>query len=441
MDSLHPDPPEGPCVDNSPLVDSPPSDRPAGVPSAGDLPIIEPVVLPPDELAEDVPERVPDDSLAERDRARKWVSDVYLPALDAARWRGVAPGKGAELLVAYVGAETAPIRAALGLGPSDRIAVIPLGNLGLAPINARQASERRKFVYEQVGLARTRGILLSPEKAASSNPITETEEAMLVPSFPEERILAICSEFAQPFCLVDGPDGRLKRFDARTPPLVAAYVNRRGHPVTLHITAHARKRFALRIGLLDPNKAPPLDLDWAIARRVCAASRVENLDQHERRRQHRYGGDTVFLRNGPLTFVVRNGAVVTIEISGGGKRHLNRFVPPPLDLTGGAATLGAAMASAAKSRLWFVSYTRADAVRGTHSRRAGQFWADGSLSSLASSPGFAKFLRDAMERDGTNRSDLLSVFVTEAGKAQVRLVDMDVLLPTLKALGQADRKA
>ena len=46
-----------------------------------------------------------------------------------------------------------------------------------------------------------------------------------------------------------------------------------------------------------------------------------------------------------------------------------------------------------------------------------------------------------MERDGTSRSDLLSVFVTEAGKTQVRLVDMDALLATLKALGQADRKA
>lgn len=282
----------------------------------------------------DEPESVRDATAPELESARRWHSHVYLPALAAMRWSGCAGVIGSmRRFGVHVGSSAHELRESMGLSRDDRWTLIPVGNLGLAPLTPKQAAGRRSSLYSAVSNARARSLLSTPVEGCMQGPVDPHEQAIIAVNMPDEKLRAAARLFAQPCGLSEGGGGEVSVVDLRTPPPTPSYVNRKGNTVPLHITVHARRRFALRTGLLAATEAPPLDLDWAIAQRIGMASRVENLDRQEKTRLRRYGGDTLFLRCGALTFVVRNGAVITVEISGSGLRHLNKFVPPPLTLS------------------------------------------------------------------------------------------------------------
>jgi hypothetical protein len=101
------------------------------------------------------------------------------------------------------------------------------------------------------------------------------------------------------------------------------YVNKKNQRIELNITYHARQRFVERWRRLYGQTVTFEQVDQYIARHFPSATRITNFSIHERNRMRRYGKDTLFFRTAGLTFVVQNGAIITVEISDKGMRHLN----------------------------------------------------------------------------------------------------------------------
>jgi hypothetical protein len=107
------------------------------------------------------------------------------------------------------------------------------------------------------------------------------------------------------------------------------YMNRRGKPVELTISSHARRRFLLRWSHIFPDKPLTFDtVDAEISKWFMRSTRVEKLSGKERKRIAKHGNKTIFFRTQVFTFVVEDTKIVTVEISDSGKRHLNKHLQP-----------------------------------------------------------------------------------------------------------------
>ena len=113
----------------------------------------------------------------------------------------------------------------------------------------------------------------------------------------------------------------------------AHYRNKKGNIVRVKITRHARQRFEQRCKQLKKLKKPAanhaphgscknsLALMTQLFNR---AQRVSKISDRQRKRLKKHGKDTLFFRDGELTFVVQDACIVTVEISSKGKRWLNK---------------------------------------------------------------------------------------------------------------------
>ena len=101
------------------------------------------------------------------------------------------------------------------------------------------------------------------------------------------------------------------------------YINKKGGKVELSITFHAINRFAKRWNRLHPEQLMPGNVDEEITKLFSYSNRLKNLSQKEKNRLRRYGNDTLFFRHNDFTFIVQNMAIVTVEVSSKGKRHMN----------------------------------------------------------------------------------------------------------------------
>jgi hypothetical protein len=270
----------------------------------------------------DTPELVRDFSADDQAAEGTWYEMCYLPALQGMRWLGVPSRAQGRLVSVQVGSHGDAIRKTLQLSDREPWCLIPMGVLGLPTIDGPKASRRRSAVLGCLARAGATCTVLCPEKPMGLK--ADQEQAVIVRGVADPAWRAACMQIFQPYGLAEDSEGIVKPMDLRTPPVEPHYINKKGSEVRLRITRHARFRFAHRWCLVDGSRAAPLDLDWAIASQIASASRKTRLGREERRRQSRYGGDTVLLRKGPLTYIVRNGALITVEISHDGLRHLNK---------------------------------------------------------------------------------------------------------------------
>lgn len=112
---------------------------------------------------------------------------------------------------------------------------------------------------------------------------------------------------------------------SKQPKTQLSYLNKRRKRVQVRLTSHARRRFAQRWQLLNPKQSLADDLDAQIALCFNRASRVSKKTNKILQRLKRHGQDTLFFRDGNLTFVVVDACLVTVEISQKDKRNLNHF--------------------------------------------------------------------------------------------------------------------
>ena len=103
------------------------------------------------------------------------------------------------------------------------------------------------------------------------------------------------------------------------------YTNRRGKQVQIAITEHAKRRFHQRWRRMYPDKPLAIeDVAAEIEKWFGHCQRVEKLSYREKVRQDRHGGDTIYFRTNAFTFIVQNGALLTVEVSDSELRHLNK---------------------------------------------------------------------------------------------------------------------
>lgn len=100
------------------------------------------------------------------------------------------------------------------------------------------------------------------------------------------------------------------------------YINGKGKEVEVRVSGHAKEQFKLRWFRLH-GKPLPMGAEEFIANKFKGATRIKNLSNKEKKRVKKHSGETLYFRNGDFTFVVHNAIMVTIEISGKGKRDFN----------------------------------------------------------------------------------------------------------------------
>lgn len=106
-------------------------------------------------------------------------------------------------------------------------------------------------------------------------------------------------------------------------PVRPQYQGKKG-PVQVGITRHCRDRFQERWARAFPRSPLPADTNAEIARRFNRATRITNLGAYEKKRMDRHGKDTLYFRADGFTFIVQDAAIVTVELSDKGMRHLNK---------------------------------------------------------------------------------------------------------------------
>lgn len=374
-------------------------------PGPDEVPPGQPSPAPAEELAPaaeadtgiDVPEAVKDQTEDPADRCGWWLQNLYLPRLRASRWVGFVPGSMPARFF-HVGCGLADSVLLEAYGSGRPWCLIPTGSLGLRPATRGQANGRKQQLLSLLARFGGNAVTLSwketpgvPGHVASS--MKDTEPAILAIGVSREALQRMAALIHQPFGLAPGPDGLPAPVDLRSGALVPSYVNSKGKTVTLDITRHARERLMLRSELLMPHVGAPIDVDWAIAELLRESERVTKLSIEERKRLGRYGGDTMFFRTPKFRLVVRNGAVITIEISVKDKRALNHLEE--------SANSGLGAADPDPNRLrWRVFMVVPDPERDWRVAECGWFDHPVPLAELPTNRLFHRFLREFLQRRG-----------------------------------------
>jgi len=100
------------------------------------------------------------------------------------------------------------------------------------------------------------------------------------------------------------------------------YLNSNGHRINISITRHAVFAFKVRYLLLFKKPISLIEAQANIIYRFPLADRVSNLSGKEKIRIKRHG-HSLYFRDSDFTFIIHNGAMVTVEISKKGYRVLN----------------------------------------------------------------------------------------------------------------------
>jgi len=79
---------------------------------------------------------------------------------------------------------------------------------------------------------------------------------------------------------------------------------------------------------LSPNDVIPTIVKW-----FSSANRVYNLSRKDKERIKRYGPGALYFRTNMFTFVIKDGMIITIEISDRGIRNLNKGKNPIMQST------------------------------------------------------------------------------------------------------------
>jgi len=104
-----------------------------------------------------------------------------------------------------------------------------------------------------------------------------------------------------------------------------SYVNGKGRTVILEVSHHAYLQFQHRWELLLGERLDGERLDAVLVEQFKRAHRLQNLKEVERRRIRRHGTGTLFFRTQGFTFVVKDGTIITVEVSDRDSRHLNKI--------------------------------------------------------------------------------------------------------------------
>lgn len=361
------------------------------------------------DAAIDVPEAVRDQTDDPADRCGWWLQNLYLPRLRATRWVGFVPGSMPPRFF-HVACGLADSVLLDEYGSGRPWCVIPTGSFGLRPATKGQAKGRKRQLLSLVARFGGNAVTLSWHETAGvpahvAGAMKETEPAILVIGLAPELLQRMAALIHQPFGLAPGPDGIPAPLDLRSGALVPTYVNSKGKTVTLGIARHARERLVLRSELLMPELGAPIDVDWAIAELLRQSGRVTNLSTEERKRLRRYGGDTMFFRNSSFRIVVRNGAVITIEISVKEKRALNHVERSE------NYGLGADEADSASPR-WYVFMVVSDPDRDWRIVECGWFDHEVPLERLSTNRSFHRFLRHFLHERGLSSASCRGVMVS-----------------------------
>lgn len=357
----------------------------------------------------DVPEAVKDQTEDPADRCGWWLRNLYLPRLRATRWVGFVPGSMPPRFF-HVACGLADSVLLDEYGSGRPWCVVPTGSLGLRPATKGQASGRKQHLLSLIARAGGNAVTLSWKETAgvpahAARSMRDSEPAILVIGLGIAALQRMAALIYQPFGLAPGPDGIPAPVDLRSGALAPTYVNSKGKSVTLDITRHARERMMLRSELLMPHLGAPIDVDWAIAELLRNSGRVTKLSIEERKRLGRYGGDTMFFCTSKFRLVVRNGAVITIEISVENKRALNHLEH--------SANTGLCVAEPDPGRLrWHVLMVVPDPDRAWRVVSCGWFDHPVPLEQLPSDRLFQRFLREFMMRRGLSSGCCLGIMVS-----------------------------
>jgi len=105
------------------------------------------------------------------------------------------------------------------------------------------------------------------------------------------------------------------------------YINNKGNTVSVTITPHAKLRFGQRWQHVYPNIVLPKDNDEILAKWFNKAKRIEPKSDKYKERLKRHGKDSLYFSASPFCFVVQSAQIVTVELDGKDKRHLNKIKP------------------------------------------------------------------------------------------------------------------
>ncbi len=105
------------------------------------------------------------------------------------------------------------------------------------------------------------------------------------------------------------------------------YINRKGEPVQLEVSGHARGRFRERWQHAFPGKAVPSDFDQELKLWFAKAKRTEPTSRKYQTRLKRYGKDTLYFFAPPFMFVVQSAMLRTVELASRDTRPLNNKRP------------------------------------------------------------------------------------------------------------------
>ena len=104
------------------------------------------------------------------------------------------------------------------------------------------------------------------------------------------------------------------------------YINKKGKPVNVVITNHARLRFFERHNRIFVDSPIPLEKINSVIEKWWNRAIEKNVSKDEklRRRFSRYGSDSIYFISTYFVFVVQNATIVTIELGSKDTRHLNK---------------------------------------------------------------------------------------------------------------------
>jgi len=103
-----------------------------------------------------------------------------------------------------------------------------------------------------------------------------------------------------------------------------SYINSKGKSVPVTITRHAvlamQERYENYYGIAISAR----QAEAQIVKRFPGCNRLKNLTAHERERNKKYNGSTLYFRELTFTFIVHDRFLKSVEISAKGKRGLNK---------------------------------------------------------------------------------------------------------------------
>ena len=112
-------------------------------------------------------------------------------------------------------------------------------------------------------------------------------------------------------------------------PWKVSYTNKRGEPVQVAITAHARERFLQLWSHAFPEKPLDVPVDVAIATWFNKAWHIPHRTRTCRDRLRRHGEDALSFSAWPFMFVVQSAVLKTVELATREPRGKNRIETPP----------------------------------------------------------------------------------------------------------------